>query len=260
MSSLPAPSPQPDAAHFAAPVCRNCDAPLTAPYCGQCGQKKVGRLGKGAVGAEIWQSWRLFELSVLKAAWQILRWPGRVAREYVLGARTRHMHPLKLLLLAIGAMLLVLSRSNQLDSSGDARVSVVMEQVRAYSNWSFSLTIVAFAVASLLLFRRRGGFNLVEHLVLAVYCHFLVICVSVVIKLPTLFFRDPEFLAGHKSASRWFMDAIGVLVLTLAFKQFFALDLRRDGWRLALAAVVFLVTKWGLQRLYGLALFKLILS
>ncbi len=258
MSALPIQPTRPDAAHFAAPVCRNCDAPLHTKYCGQCGQKKAERLGRRAIGTEIWQNWRLFELAVLEAGWRVLRWPGRVAREYVLGARTRHLHPLKLLLLAIGTMLLVLGSSKLLDSQ-DAQLNRAMELVRAYSNWSFSLAIFAIAGSSLLVFARRGGFNLVEHLVLAVYCHFLVICASVLNKLPTFIWRSSQFLADYKTASRWFIDAVGVAVIVLAFKQFFALDPRRDGWRLALAAALFLGIKWGLQRLYGLAVIRWVL-
>ena len=159
MRALPIQPTRPDAAHFAAPVCRHCDAPLHTKYCGQCGQKKAERLGRRAIGTEIWQNWRLFELAVLKAGWRVLRWPGRVAREYVLGARTRHLHPLKLLLLAIGTMLLVLGSSKLLDSQ-DAQLNRAMELVRAYSNWSFSLAIFAIAASSLLVFARRGGFIL----------------------------------------------------------------------------------------------------
>ena len=68
-----------------------------------------------------------------------------------------------------------------------------------------------------------------------------------------------SFLADYKTASRWFIDAVGVAVIVLAFKQFFALDPRRDGWRLALAAALFLGIKWGLQRLYGLAVIRWVL-
>jgi hypothetical protein len=255
----PEPLQRPDAAHFAAPVCRNCDAPLQTPFCSACGQARAKRFGLRAVGSEAWQSWRLFEWEVLSSAWRLVRRPGTVAREYVLGRRKRHVHPLKLLLFAIGALLLVLARGNYLDSA-QAEVNRAMELVRTWSNWSFSLGIVAILVASLLIFRRRGGYNATEHLVLAVYCQFLVICASVLNKLPTLIWRGPEFLALHKACSAWYMDAVGAGILALAFTQFFALDLRRDGGRLAAAVVVFLATKWLLMRLYALLLVQIVLS
>ena len=219
------------------------------------------------VGSEAWQNWRWFEWDVLRSAWRLMTRPGTVAREYVLGARKKHMHPLKLLLIAIGVMLLVVARSNYLDTSttelNQATATALIkanELVRAWSNWSFSLSFVAILAASLLVFRRRGGYNATEHLVLAVYCQFLVICASTLSKLPTLFWRTPEFLATHKIASAWFTNTVAVLILALAFSQFLQLQLRRDGERLLLALTVFVAIRWALLKLYGLALAKVVLS
>jgi hypothetical protein len=249
----------PTSRHFDAPVCRNCGAPLATRFCGECGQEKASRLGKRAVGSEAWQSWRWFEWGVVRAAWRLTTQPGVVAREYVLGVRRRHMHPLKLLLLAIGAMLLVLAQANYFDSA-NADVSPAMELIRAWSNWAFSLTILALLAGSWLAFARRGGFNVVEHLVLAVYCHVLVIGASILSKLPLLVWRAPGFLAAHKAASAWFMDAVGALVLGVACTQFFRLDPRRDAGRLALAAIAFLGAKWVLLRAYAWAVAKSVLA
>lgn len=245
-------------AHFAAALCRNCGAALTTPFCGACGQKRAGRLGARSIGQEAWESWRWFELSLLHGALRLVRAPGTIAREYVLGARTRHVHPLKLLAAAIAALLLVLGRARYLDSAS-RHVNQAMELVRSYANWSFSLGIVAIALASLLAFRRRG-YNRVEHLVLAAYTHFLVICASIANLLPTLFIRSPEFLVAHKRAAAAYMGAIEVAIVMLAFAQFFRVDWRRDAWRLALAAIVFLAAKWALMRLYAWLLVKFVLA
>ncbi|MCI1710274.1 MAG: hypothetical protein LKM39_07970 [Chiayiivirga sp.] len=135
-----------------------------------------------------------------------------------------------------------------------------MELIRAWSNWAFSLTILALLAGSWLAFARRGGFNVVEHLVLAVYCHVLVIGASILSKLPLLVWRAPGFLAAHKAASAWFMDAVGALVLGVACTQFFRLDPRRDAGRLALAAIAFLGAKWVLLRAYAWAVAKSVLA
>jgi hypothetical protein len=251
--------PQPDEVHFAASICHNCGKTLASAFCGACGQQRARRFGLRAVGGEAWQNWRLFEWDVLRSAWRLLTRPGVVAREYVLGARKRHVHPLKLLLFAIALQLLVLSRSNYLDSTRDEG-NAAMALVRAWSNWSFSLGILAMLAASWFALRRRAGYNATEHLVLAVYCQFLVICASVLSKLPTLVWRAPEFLALHKAFSTWFMDGVGVAVLTLAFTQFFALDLRRDGARLLLALLVYLGIKWLLLRLYAWGVLQIVLA
>jgi hypothetical protein len=244
--------------HFDAPCCRNCGASLVTRYCGECGQEKARRFNLRAVGNEAWQNWRWFELDVVKAAWRLLSRPGTVAREYVLGTRRKHVHPLKLLLIAIGVQLLLLGQINYLDSQR-AGVSQAMELVRAWSNWSFSLTILAIVTSSWVLFRKRG-FNLTEHLVLAVYAQFLLVCASIVSKLPALAWRTPEFLDAHKAWSMSFMNLAGIVIVTLALKQFFLLELRRDGLRLALAAAVFVGVRFALQSLYATLLIKLVLA
>lgn len=249
---------QPGAAHFAAPVCHNCGAALATKFCGECGQKRAQRLDLGAVRSEAWQSYRLFELSFVKGTLRFLRAPGLVAREFVLGARAKHIHPLKLLLVAIGLLLVVLARTNAL-ASQDANVSHAMELVRAYANWSFSLGIVAIVGASQAVLRWRQPFNLTEHLVLGVYTHFLVIVANLVNQLPLLALRAPAFLAAHKHWSGLPMDAVEAVLVAIVFRQFFQLSWRRDGWRLLLAAVVFVAIKTVLLRLFSFALVKVVI-
>ncbi|MBK6728294.1 MAG: DUF3667 domain-containing protein [Xanthomonadales bacterium] len=258
MSTLPDPQP-PDAAHFAAPVCHNCGAELTTPFCGRCGQKRAHRLDFGAVRAEAWQSYRVFEFGIVKAAWRLAHSPGHIAREFVLGARAKHVHPLKLLLIAIGVLLLILFRANHL-ASQDASLSQAMELVRAYANWSVSLGVFAITAASLLVLRWRQPYNLTEHLVLGLYVHFLVIAANIFVWLPALLVRSAEFLAAHKIFRAWPMDGIESLILVFAFRQFFLLEWRRDWWRLLLAAVAFVAIKFLLVRLYSFAVIKIVLA
>jgi hypothetical protein len=183
------------ASHFDAPVCHNCGAALATAYCGACGQKRAQRLDFGAVRSEAWQSYRLFEMSLVKGTLRFLRAPGLVAREFVLGARAKHIHPLKLLLVAIGLLLLVLARTNAMTSQ-HAQLSHAMELVRSYANWSFSLGILAIVGASWTVLRWRQPFNLTEHLVLGVYTHFLVIVATLVNRLPLLVWRSSDFVAA----------------------------------------------------------------
>ena len=244
---------------FAAPTCRNCDAPLAAAYCARCGQKRVARLGTRAIGSEAWSSFRVFELATVRAFLRVLRAPGTVAREYVLGRRTAVVHPLKLLAIAIGVLLVVLSRTAYLDSE-HAQVSRAMELVRAYSNWSFSLGLFAVFGATLIVFRRRLGYNATEHLVLAAYVQTVVIVASVAMKLPTLLGPDAAFIAAHKTASSYLMDGVGAAVLLVGCRQFFLLDPRRDCVRLAAAVLAYLALKTLLVRLYATVLVKLVLA
>jgi hypothetical protein len=256
--SLPMPAPT-VAAHFDAPVCHNCGAALATPFCGACGQKRARRFDLGAVRSEAWQSYRLFEWSFVANVLRFLRAPGVVAREYVLGARAKHVHPLKLLLVAIGLLLLVLARTNAL-AARDAQLSHAMELVRSYANWSFSLGILAIVGASTAVLRWRQPFNLTEHLVLGVYTHFLVIVANLVNRLPLLAFRAPEFLAAHKAWSALPMDLVEAALVVFVFRQFFRLSWRRDAWRLLLAGLAFVAFKTALLRLFSWAVIKLVLA
>ena len=251
--------PGPGTDHFAAPRCHNCGAGLATPFCGRCGQKRAARLDLGAVRAEAWQSYRVFEFGIVQAAWRLARAPGVIAREFVLGARARHVHPLKLLLIAIGVQVLVLSHTSRLEAQ-DANLNQVMALIRTYANWSFSLGIFAIVGASMLVLRWRQPFNLTEHLVLGVYAHFLIIVANIINQLPVLVFRDPQFLKLHQQWSAWPMDGVEALIALVAFRQFFQLEARREAWRLALAGVVFVALKFLLLRLYSYALVKIVLA
>lgn len=248
-----------DGAHFDRAICRNCGAGLTAPFCGQCGQKKVVRFSSRDLRTEIWQSWRWFELDIVKAAWALATGPGRVAREYVLGARKRHTHPLKLLLVAVGLLLLLLSQ-NRWFAAGDANLGRAGELLQSYGKWSFSLGIVAVLASSLLIFRRRLGYNAVEHLVLATYCQFLILCAQLLNMLPPLMLRGADYLQLHKQWSVLYMNLVAATIVAVAFRQFFVIDLRREWPRLLMAIGLFVAIKVGLQRLYAWALIKAVMA
>lgn len=256
LESIAEANPDPD--WFAGDWCQNCGALHTAKYCADCGQGKAQRFDLLAIGAEAWQSYRVFEMSLVQGVVSALRSPGRVAREFVLGARKRHLHPLKVLLIAIAGLLLVLAQSTYLDSR-DAGLSQAMALVRTYGNWSFSIGIIAIVLATQLIWRWRQPFNLTEHLILGVYLHASIIAVSVLNLLPTLIWRDPAFLQAHKAAATWYMDAIEALILMVGCRQFFRLQWRRDALWLLLAASVFVLVKAGLLRLYAMAVVKLVL-
>lgn len=249
----------PSAGYFAAAVCRNCAATLHGPHCSQCGQKKAARIGTASLRTEIWEKLRVFEFDQLQSALRLVTGPGRVAREYVLGVRKRHTHPLKLLLLAIAVLLLVLAQTRYLHSS-NVQVSRIMETVRKYAEWSFSLGLAAIWLASLAGFRRCRGYNATEHLVLALYAHFLIILANIANQLPLLLLRSPAWLTWHKHWSGWYMDAAELGIVLLALSQFFLVDLRRHWWRLMLAGAAFVVAKKLLLYFYAWLLVKLILA
>jgi hypothetical protein len=245
--------------YFEADVCRNCGAALTGPYCQACGQKKADRFGRAHLKDEIWQKLRWFEAEMLKAAFNVSLRPGKVARDYVLGQRKAHVHPLKLLLAAIVILLIVIAQTGYLES-GDTRLSRALELVRAWSKWSFSLGIVAVLIASNLVFWRRQGFNFFEHLVLATYVQFVIIVANIINLSPLLLRSGPDLVARHRQLTGLYMDWVEAGIVFLAFGQFFAVDWRRQWWWPAIGAAVFYVAKEGLLYLYARAVIRIVIA
>ena len=245
--------------HFALPQCHNCGQRIDSPWCPACGQKRAERFRLNTIASEAWDKVRVFEFATLRAIWRTLTGPGKVAREFVLGARKKHVHPLKLLLIAIGVLLLVLAQSRYLDSQS-VEVSRAMALAQSYGQWSFSIGIVAIVAASSVVFRKRLGYNFTEHLVLAIYGHFLIILASILNLLPALLWRAPDFLAAHKYWSAWYMDGAEMLIVAIAFQQFYLLDLKRHWWRLLLAVLLFAGIKWLLLAGFAWLLVRLVMA
>lgn len=244
---------------FKTPVCRNCGAALDKPYCGSCGQKQADRFGSRHLRKEAWEKIRWFEGDMLKAALKVALRPGTVAREYVLGKRQSHTHPLKLLLAAIVLLLIVIAQTDYLGSDNET-LSRAIELVQAYSKWSFSLGIVAILIASNFTFWKRHGFNFTEHLILATYTHFVILCASIINLLPLMVRTSPELVARHRFYTSYYMDFVEVGIVLLSFGQFFRVDWRRQWWWPAIGAAIFYVTKEGLLYLYARAVIRLVMA
>ena len=157
---------------FDTDCCLNCGTRLVGPFCAACGQKKAGRIGVKTVRSEAWSRFRWFEWDTVRSAFGLVGRPGTIARQYVLGMRQDHMHPLTLLLLAIGVLVVVLGQTDYLAPASPSEAAKRMYAlIREYSNWSFSLGIVAVFVSAVIVFYGRLGYNLTEILALSIYCH-----------------------------------------------------------------------------------------
>ncbi|MBB6562056.1 hypothetical protein HNP48_004765 [Acidovorax soli] len=263
-SSPPTPQPTADGmvadALFDTALCLNCGATLTGPFCAQCGQKKAGRIGRATVRQEAWARFRWFEWGVVRNALRVLPQPGTMAREYVLGMRKDHLHPLSLLCLAIGFLLVVLGHTDylkpELPSEAAARMYAL---VASYSKWSFSLgALAAFASAAVVFWRRRG-YNAAELLAFALVCQAVFIALQILNQLPLVLAPSPGLLKWHKAWSPWYMTGVQALVFMVALCQFYLVDLRREGWRLLLAGALFALLKWQTTALYARAVVELVL-
>lgn len=250
---------------FDQPLCRNCGAVLTMPYCGGCGQKAAKRFVWRDICSETWDRLRFFEMQSVHTLRALLLSPGTVARDYVLGRRARYMHPLKILV-ALVAILVLLLASNQYFghyafAGRDAQVDAMAQRVMAYANWSFSLSVFAIFAGAWILWvslGRRLGYNAVELAILSVYCQSIIIALIIVNLLPTLIWRSADFVIWHKTASQYYVPAVKLLFVAFAYRQFFLLSLKSDWLKLVSACLIYLVINWALLRLYAFLILWLV--
>ena len=256
----PLPATPVDAAWFDAPVCRNCGSARDTPFCARCGQKAAKRFIWRDIARESWDRLHFFELKSLKTLARLVTAPGTVARNYVLGRRTAYTHPLTLLVALVAVLVLVLAANRYFDFSdfADRDLDRMAERVMAYANWSFSLGILAIFLGSWATFRHRCGYNAIEHAILAVYAQAIILAAIIVNMLPTLVWGEPDFVAAHRAASQYYLYAIKLAVVALAYRQFFLLELRTDWPRLVLACLLYAGASWLLLRAYATAVLWLV--
>lgn len=251
-----------DAAWFDVPLCRNCDLPLTTAYCAGCGQKAAKRLSFTDLGKESWERVRFFEKDSARTLWRLILSPGLVARDYVLGRRAAYMHPLKLLVALVAILVLILAANQYFQHfafAGQSKdVDRMAQRVLAYANWSFTLGIFAIFLGSWIGMGRRLNYNVIEHAVLAIYVQNLILGLVILNLLPTLVWRDPAFVLHHKAASAYYLPAIKLVIVGIAYAQFFRLRLSRDWPRLLLSLLIYAGAGWLLLRAYAAAIFWIV--
>ncbi|WP_185816844.1 DUF3667 domain-containing protein [Hymenobacter metallilatus] len=87
-------------------------------YCPQCGQQLPHRLTVGHVLHEVVHVFTHADKSILGYAWQVVRYPGRVVQDYLLGRRKRYFNPFQFLLLVVGLCTVVATHLHYYEQVG----------------------------------------------------------------------------------------------------------------------------------------------
>jgi hypothetical protein len=81
--------------------CENCGAPLSGPYCGQCGQPAIDyRRSFGHVLVDVLNEFLNWDSKFFATIALLIVKPWRLTNEFLAGHRVRYVHPLRLYLLA----------------------------------------------------------------------------------------------------------------------------------------------------------------
>lgn len=233
-------------------TCLNCEAPLTGPYCSQCGQKDereiptlwsmIGELVGDVLELDS-RIWRTLRLLVAR--------PGALTAEYLAGRRVRYLPPLRLFMATGIVMLLVYSVSGdsplraglEVDAAGDAdavevevpedagfwdrfaatveaRVSADPEGVQEAFGENLPRMMFLFlplAAAMLMVLYLGSGRRYIEHLVFSIHAHAFVFLELATARSIRTWALGEDTLVGT-------FVGLGVVVWTLAY---FFLALRR---------------------------------
>ncbi|MCG8328886.1 MAG: DUF3667 domain-containing protein [Chitinophagales bacterium] len=174
------------------PTCSNCSAPLTGPYCAQCGQKdQKERLSLKIIFQSAIESLTNVERGFWYTMKQLSYRPGNVARDYLAGKRKLYYNPLRYLILIVAANAIIMVSTGYYDrqyeamqywqssflegqSDTDQTASIdenikktarVREATKKYLNIIALLTLPFIGFVSYLGFRKRQ-YNYAEHLAL----------------------------------------------------------------------------------------------
>jgi hypothetical protein len=126
LSDEPETSPR-RAAHAGPSICGNCAAPLTGPYCAQCGQ--YARESARSLSAVLHDGWHLFihvDGRFWYTLWTLLAKPGQLTLDYFADRRARYVSPVRLyFVISIAFFALTATNSNLMPKSTAPAPAVV---------------------------------------------------------------------------------------------------------------------------------------
>lgn len=112
-------------------ACLNCGAPLTGPFCNQCGQHGHVHRTLGAFFHDLLHGVFHFEGKIWRTL-PLLAWhPGRLTRDYVEGKRASFVSPIALFLFSVFIMFAAVSLSGNLDNGFKTETDIAKSEETA---------------------------------------------------------------------------------------------------------------------------------
>ena len=155
--------------------CTNCDATFATPFCGSCGQKRAVRLTTRGLLGETFAHVAELDLAFVRTFRALWRGPGRVAREYVDGARKRWSSPAKYAFFSFTAYIVAVNLF-RLELVPPNSPFARPEQMRVFRivfsvvGYLLFVNLIPVSALQRLLFR-RDRFNALESYVFGLYTY-----------------------------------------------------------------------------------------
>ncbi|WP_313807815.1 DUF3667 domain-containing protein [Flavobacterium sp.] len=209
-------------------TCQNCNEAIAANFCGNCGQKKYKRIDKKYVWDEIQYTVLHTNKGFLYSVKNLLKNPGKTAREYVDGNRVNHYKPILLafVLSGISAFLSfkviglkeIMENYYTQQHLNSPFINDYMTFVSSYNSVLMLLLIPFFAICTKFAFR-SWGHNYYEHIVINSYILCFYTLFTIFLVYPFLYFLK------HDTATFTSLTSISMLfvpfILTWFFKGFY---------------------------------------
>jgi hypothetical protein len=242
--------------------CINCNQMMAVNFCSHCGQKKYARIDKKYIWDEAQYTFLHLNKGFLYSVKQIIKNPGKKAKDYLDGKRVNHYKPLLLafVLSGISAFLSYkilglredLSTINAQASRADNFASIAQNVVSHYYSIIMLVLVPFFAITTYVSFKREGH-NYFEHIVLNAYVLSYYTIMGIVIILPLLFIIKKFRLSGYILLSN-FIILVVPFILFWFFKSVY--KNRKASYiatRVALVSALTLLGFFALVTVIGLA-------
>jgi hypothetical protein len=195
-----------------AQTCLNCQTEITGNFCSNCGQKKYKRIDRSYVSDELQYTVLHMNKGFFYSIKQLLKNPGRTAREYIDGNRVNHYKPLLLVFVLAGISTLISYKVIGLgDIMREYYAQMKMESeftndwmtfIQSSNSLLMLMMVPFFAFATRIAFYNLGH-NYFEHIVLNAYFLSFYTLVSIIILNPIIYiFRsEPQMVMMISSCS-----------------------------------------------------------
>lgn len=211
-----------------AELCLNCKEQITANFCSNCGQKKFKRIDKKYIWDELQYTVFHTNKGLLYSLKQLIKNPGKTAREFIGGNRVNHYKPILLLFVLSGISTFlsykVLNFREVMETffakqqMNTGFMNDFMSLISSYNALFMLMLVPLFALTTKIAFS-SWGHNYYEHLVMNTYILSFYTIVTILLLYPVMFFyrHQPD---AFFTLSQFSFIAVP-FILTLFFKTFY---------------------------------------
>lgn len=208
--------------------CPNCNHIISENFCAHCGQKKYKRIDKKYITDELQYTILHTNKGFLYSVKNIIKNPGKTAKEFIEGNRVNHYKPILLAFVLSGISafislkiigLMNIMREYYAGSNMNSEfMNDVMAVQSSYNSVIMLLMLPVFAFFTKLGFKKWGN-NYYEHIVMNAYILSFYTLLNIMIIYPVmyLFKSDTNLVIIMSSASMLFIP----LILVWFYKNFY---------------------------------------